>query len=107
MSSTTSTALSDLVINGGSQLRIAPFPDRIVMGLEEKSAVNKLFDDAIAGRANIGYNGPVEQAFCADFADFMGGGYVDAVNSGTTAVYVALRALDLEPFTEVIVGPIT
>ena len=77
------------------------------MGLEEKAAVNKLFDDAIAGHAPIAYNGAVEQAFCTDFADFMGGGFVDAVNSGTAAVYVALRALDLEPFTEVIVGPIT
>ncbi|HAZ19212.1 MAG TPA: glutamine--scyllo-inositol aminotransferase, partial [Clostridiales bacterium] len=28
-------------------------------------------------------------------------------NSGTTAVYVALRACDIQPFTEVIVGPVT
>lgn len=102
-----STSTSDLAINGGPKLRIDAYPDRIVMGLEEKAAANKLFDDAIAGRADIGYNGAAEQAFCSEFAEFMGGGYVDAVNSGTAAVYVALRALDLEPFTEVIVGPIT
>jgi len=37
----------------------------------------------------------------------MGGGYVDAVSSGTAGIYVALRALDLEPFSEVIVGAVT
>jgi dTDP-4-amino-4,6-dideoxygalactose transaminase len=103
----TTTELNRLAINGGPKVRIDPFPERIVLGLEEKAAVDRLFDDAIAGRAPIGYNGAAEQAFCTEFADFMGGGYVDAVNSGTSAVYVALRALDLEPFTEVIVGPIT
>src|SRR5262249_24769306 len=38
---------------------------------------------------------------------YLGGGYAKAVNSGTNAVYVSLRALDLEPGTEVIVPPIT
>lgn len=105
--SMTITALSDLAINGGPAVRPEPYPERIILGVEEKAAVDKLFDDAIAGIAPIGYNGAAEQAYCEEFAAFMGGGFADAVNSGTTAVYVALRALDLEPFTEVIVGPIT
>jgi len=37
----------------------------------------------------------------------MGGGYADAVNSGSSAVFVALGALNLEPCGEVIVPPIT
>ncbi len=101
------TTTSKLAIDGGPMVRPDPFPERIVLGPEEKAAVDKLFDEAIAGGEPIGYNGSAEQAFCAEWAEFMGGGYVDAVNSGTTAVYVALRALELEPFTEVIVGPIT
>ncbi|HEY3298280.1 MAG TPA: DegT/DnrJ/EryC1/StrS family aminotransferase [Armatimonadota bacterium] len=105
--SMTITELSDLAINGGPKVRTEAFPERVVVGLEEKAAVDKLFDDAIAGGEPLGYNGTSEQAFCREFAEFMGGGYADAVNSGTTAVYVALRALDLEPFSEVIVGPIT
>src|SRR6185436_12707778 len=36
-----------------------------------------------------------------------GGGYADAVNSGTSALYVALQALQLEPFGEVIVSAVT
>ncbi len=99
--------LSDLAINGGPKARTGSWPSRGLLGHEEKAAVDALFDAAIASGNAFGYNGPAEQAYCEEFAEFMGGGYVDAVNSGTSAVYVALRALDLEPFTEVIVSPIT
>ena len=37
----------------------------------------------------------------------MGGGYADAVNSGTSAIYVALKSLNLPPFSEVIVAAVT
>ena len=53
------------------------------------------------------YNGPEKSGYCREFADFLGGGFAEAVNSGTNAVYVALRALDLEPGTEIVVPPIT
>jgi dTDP-4-amino-4,6-dideoxygalactose transaminase len=53
------------------------------------------------------YSGPETKAYCRAFADYLGGGYAAAVNSGTNAVYVALRALDLEPGSEVIVPAIT
>ncbi|MDO9542961.1 MAG: DegT/DnrJ/EryC1/StrS family aminotransferase, partial [Kiritimatiellia bacterium] len=66
-----------------------------------------LFDKSIASGKAFWYGGPEEEAFCQQFAKFMGGGYADAVNSGTTAIYVALRSLNIEPFTEVIVSPIT
>jgi len=99
--------LSELAINGGPKVRTGSWPGRGLLGHEEKAAVDALFDAAIATGNAFGYNGPTEQAYCEEFAGFMGGGYVDAVNSGTSAVYAALRALDLEPFTEVIVSPIT
>jgi dTDP-4-amino-4,6-dideoxygalactose transaminase len=75
--------------------------------LEEKAAVDALFDRAIATGEPPGYNGPEETAYCEAFVAFMGGGYVDAVSSGTAGIYVALKALDLEPFTEVIIGAVT
>jgi perosamine synthetase len=96
-----------LAVNGGPKLRSKSWPARHLLGKEEKKAVDALFDRAIKSGNAFCYNGPEENAFCEQFAKFMGGGYADAVNSGTTAVYVALRALNLEPFTEVIVGPIT
>lgn len=96
-----------LALYGGSKVRTKTFPNRGLIGREEKSAVNALFDRAITSGEAFGYNGDPEEAYCHEFARFMGGGYADAVNSGTTALYVALRALDLEPFTEIIVSPIT
>jgi perosamine synthetase len=53
------------------------------------------------------YGGAEEKAYCEAFANYLGGGYAKAVNSGTNAVYVALRALDLEPGSDVIVPAIT
>lgn len=101
------TELSKLSMNGGPKTRTKPFPGRSLIGPEEKAAVNALFDKAISTGEAFGYNGAEEENYCKEFADYMGGGYADAVNSGTSAVYVALRALALEPFTEVIVSAIT
>ncbi|MBN1671777.1 MAG: DegT/DnrJ/EryC1/StrS family aminotransferase [Kiritimatiellae bacterium] len=100
-------AVAELAVNGGPKVRPDPFPGRHMLGVEEKAAVAALFDAAIASGNAFGYNGAAEEAYCQAFAAFMGGGYADAVNSGSNAVYVALRALELEPFTEVIVSAIT
>lgn len=97
-----------LAINGGDPIRNTPFPMRTLFGEEEKAAVTALFDEAMKnGHGALGYNGPQEDGYCKDFAELMGGGFADGVNSGTNAVYVALRSLEPEPFTEVIVPAIT
>ena len=97
-----------LAIDGGPKIRATPFPGRKLITNAEKAAVLALFDQAIAeGEQVLGYNGPQEDAYCKEFAAWLGGGFADGVNSGSNAVYVALRALDLEPFGEVIVGPVT
>lgn len=97
-----------LAIDGGPKVRTAPWPVRKLYGPEEKRAVDDLFDRAMAeGHAVLGYNGPQEESYCREFAQFHGGGFADGVNSGTNAVYVALRALDLPPGSEVIVPPIS
>ncbi len=99
--------VSELAVNGAPKVRTEPFPGRHLLGTEEKEAVNKLFDDAIASGNAIGYNGKMEEEYCRKFAESLGGGFADGVNSGTTAVYVALRALDPEPFSEIIVPCVT
>ncbi len=96
-----------LALFGGKSIRSIPFPERFLLGEEEKKAVAAVFDKAIASGIAIGYQGQEEESFCNAFTRFMGGGYADGVNSGTNALFVALRALDLEPFTEIIVSPIT
>jgi perosamine synthetase len=83
------------------------FPTRGHIGAEERAAVLALFDEMIATGTAPGYNGQEEEAYCEAFSDYLGGGYTDAVSSGTAGLYIALRALDLEPFSEVIVGAVT
>ncbi len=104
---TNQTPVSRLAIDGGAKAFDRPFPARQLYGEQEKRAAMELFDRAIETGGLIGYGGEAEQTYCRRFADFMGGGYCDAVNSGTSAVYVALRAAGVPAFTEVIVPPIT
>ena len=97
-----------LAVNGGEKAIPASFfKGRFHFGPEERTAVLALFDDVISSGNMFGYEGPQEHAFCKEFADFLGGGYADGVNSGTNAVFVALKALQLPPFSEVIVGCVT
>ena len=96
-----------LAINGGTPVRGRPMPSRALIGQEEKNAAMRLFDEAIAAGSAFGYNGPSEQQYEKDFAEFMGGGFADAVNSGSNAVFAALGALQLDALSEVIVPPIT
>ena len=95
-----------LAINGGTPAA-AGLSARHHFGAEERAAALRVIDQAIAEGDAPAYGGPEEEAFGKEFAELLGGGYADAVNSGTTSVYVALRALPIEPFTEIIVGPIT
>lgn len=102
--------LARLAVNGGPRVRSRPWrgrPDSWHIGLEEKEAVDALFARVAATGISPGYNGPEEEAYCREFSTHMGGGFADAVSSGTAALYVALRALDLEPFTEVVISAMT
>ncbi|HCL29581.1 MAG TPA: hypothetical protein DIC52_14220 [Candidatus Latescibacteria bacterium] len=96
-----------LAIDGGKPVRTEPLPKRALFGEAEKAAAMGLFDDAIESGNAIGYGGPEEAAYEAAVVDFHGGGFADLVNSGTSAVYVALGGLELEPAGEVVVPPIT
>ena len=98
--------LKELAMNGGTPAA-AGLPPRGHMGKEEKAAVDALFDEMIASGNAPTYHGKQEEAFCKEFAEYLGGGYADGVNSGTNSVFVALRALDLPPFSEVLFGCIT
>lgn len=96
-----------LAVDGGPKAVKSPVPPRGLIDEREKAALIALFDEAIASGQAIGYNGEQEEAYCREFSELLGGGYADAVNSGTNAVYVALRALELPAFSEVIVPPIS
>lgn len=100
-------ARARLALNGGRPVRGGPFPPRRLLGEAEKAAVLEVFAAAQASGDAFGYQGEHEEAYCRDFAAALGGGFADGVNSGTAAVYVALRALEPPPFSEVVVSPVT
>ncbi|MFP4028451.1 MAG: DegT/DnrJ/EryC1/StrS family aminotransferase [Candidatus Brocadiia bacterium] len=98
---------SNLAAHGGEPVRSDPMPPRALFGEEEKDAAISLFDESIQSGAPFGYNGPQEEAFEQEFADILGGGFADGVNSGTSAVFVSLAALQLPRGSEVVIPPIT
>src|SRR6185503_18431254 len=55
-----------------------------------------------------GYQGTFEKRYTDAFVKYMGGGgYADAVATGTAALYIAVAALGLPRGSEVIVSPVT
>lgn len=94
-------------IHGGPRVRRWPWPRRRHFDQRERRVVIRVMDREIRRGGAIVYDGVEEHAYCEAFAKYLGGGYAKAVNSGTNALYVALRALDLEPGSEVIVPAIT
>jgi dTDP-4-amino-4,6-dideoxygalactose transaminase len=99
--------MSKLAIDGGSKVRNNPMPARGLLGETERAAALAMFDEAIASGVAFGYNGPQEERYGKEFAELLGGGFADGVNSGTNALFCALGALRLEPLSEVICPPIT
>src|ERR1700756_1882738 len=95
------------VVHGGPRVRRWPWPRGRHFDKQEKKAVIRLLNRQIRKGGAVIYGGPETKAYCRAFSDYLGGGYAAAVNSGTNAVYVALRTLDLEPGSEVIVPAIT
>ena len=95
------------VVHGGPRARRMPWPRRRHIDRRERRAVLRVIDREIGRGGAIVYGGEEEKAYCDAFAKYLGGGYAKAVNSGTNALYVALRALDLEPGSEIVVPAIT
>src|SRR5207302_1603399 len=88
---------------GGPRARRWPWPERRHFDKRERRAVVRVLNNEIRHGSTITYSGAEEKAYCESFAAYLGGGFADAVNSGTNALYIALRALDLPPGSEVIV----
>ena len=105
----TDTDITQLALHGGPAIRNTPFPARGHIGEEEKAAVNAYFEQVISSGVLTPYQGDAETAYCTEFTAYLndGCGYADAVSSGSAAIYVALKALQLEAFSEVIIGSFT
>lgn len=96
-----------LAINGGEAVRKVPMPARRALGEVETSMINECLAFYRDQGIDPGYQGPFEKLYTDAFVRLMGGGYADAVSTGTSALYIALAALELPKGSEVIVSPIT
>jgi dTDP-4-amino-4,6-dideoxygalactose transaminase len=82
-------------------------PPRRALGEAEERMIADVLQHYRGGVYDPGYQGVFEERYCAAFVEKMGGGYADAVATGTVALYIALAALDLPEGSEVMVSPIT
>ncbi len=105
--SSTIVNTSPLAIHGGERLRKTPMPARRALGDAERQMIQRVLDYYAERNVDPGYQGPFEKLYTDAFVEMMGGGYADAVATGTSALYVSVAALDLPKGSEVIVSPIT
>jgi perosamine synthetase len=99
--------VSVLALHGGERVRKTPMPPRLALGDAERRMVQEVLDYYAERKLDPGYQGHFEKLYTDAFAEMMGGGYADAVSTGTAALYVALAALELPKGSEVLVSPIT
>ena len=85
-----------LAIEGGSPVRENPLPPRINFCDCELEMVKRVFQNSWKLGKDFFSQGKFEDEFTEKYCEFQGGGYADAVSSGTSAVYIAslsIRAL--------------
>ncbi len=86
-----------LAINGGEPIRTNPFPSWPTLDTTDIDAFQDIYN---SGR--WGVSGTKVPEFEREFAEFQGANYGVCVNSGTSALYIALKAAGVGPGDEVI-----
>jgi perosamine synthetase len=89
--------------------KVFRYPPRRQFGDDERKALLEAFDFYVAKDMDYGSQGHFEALYSQSFVEFQGAaeGYCDAVSSGTAALFVALRGLELKKNSIVLVSPIT
>ncbi|MDZ7722529.1 MAG: DegT/DnrJ/EryC1/StrS family aminotransferase [candidate division KSB1 bacterium] len=95
--------MSQLAVRGGEPVRTEPFPKWPIWGDEEIDNLTTVVKNGQWGCLK----GQVTEQFEQKFAKFQEAKYGIAVNSGTTALQIALMAADVQPGSEVIVPAYT
>ena len=96
-----------LAIFGGKKTRIKKMPARFSFGQQENKEIKKMVNYYRNKGEDPKYSGEWEKKYCKKFSKFMGGGYADAVATGTGAIYVAMKALEIKEGSDVIISPVT
>ena len=96
-----------LAVHGGKKTRSQNMPPRFSFGKKENLEIKKMIAYYKAKGEDPKYSGLWEKKFCKEFSKFMGNGYSDAVATGTGAIYVAMKALEIPKNSDVILSPVT
>jgi len=96
-----------LAIHGGERFRKTPMPARLALGEDELAMVQHVIDHYREKGVDPGYEGTFERLYTEEFVRMMGEGHADAVATGTSALYIAVAALELPKGSQVLVSPIT
>ncbi len=96
-----------LAIHGGEPVRKQPFPARGLFDASVFKAVNAFLEETIASGQDFGFQGKHETAYTEAFAQWLEGGYADAVCSGSVALFLALKALNLPQGAKVLITAVT
>lgn len=100
--------MSKLVIEGGTPVRVDPWPRRLLITEREIEAVHTLLEkERTQGGGLDRYGGEHVDAYEREFAAYHGMAFATATSSGTAAVHAALGALRIDIAHEVISSPIT
>lgn len=98
---------SVLAIHGGEPVRKSRMPPRLALGEGEVRMIEEAVAFYRGKQIDPGYQGYFEKLYTDAFVATMGGGHADAVATGTSALFIALAALDLPEGSEVLVSPVT
>ena len=100
-------SIEKLAIHGGEPVRRDRMPPRFALGPDEVAELMKAIEFYKVQGEDPPYQGPYERLFCDAFSAYQGGGYADAVSSGTAGIYIGLKSLRLPPGSEVMISPVT
>ncbi|MGH9346434.1 MAG: DegT/DnrJ/EryC1/StrS family aminotransferase [Vicinamibacterales bacterium] len=95
-----------LAIHGGPRVRPSRMPARLAFA-EDAAVVRDVFELYAARGLDPGYQGEFERRYTDAFARWLGGGFADAVSTGSAALFVALAAMELPAGSHVLVSPVT
>ncbi len=97
-----------LALHGGKPVKLDKFPSRNQFGISEREAVLDAFDYYNNVGVDFGVQNVYETKYCQNFVEFQNDkGHADSVCSGTAAIYVALKSLNLDLGSEVLVSSVT
>lgn len=99
---------AELAINGGKKIREKGFGYYAPIGEEEiRATTDVLKEKKLSGFYKDFLGGEKVREFESNFAQYIGAKNAISVNSGTSALHVALAAVGIGPGEEVIVPPLT